>query len=213
MKLTVFGASGGTGTQLVRQALDAGHEVTAVARESSRLSFPDHPGLTVIRADVRSPNAVGPAVEGRDAVLSALGSTSARTPTDVCAAGVRGILGAMADTGARRLIVVSASGAFTDGGDGPFTRLVAKPLLQRFLRHPFADTRIMEEEIRATADLDWTIVRPPRLTDGPRTGRYRTSLDRNVRGGLTLSRADLADCVLNRLDDPETIRTVVCVGY
>ncbi|MEV4185508.1 NAD(P)-dependent oxidoreductase [Streptosporangium canum] len=211
MRLTVFGASGGTGTQLVRQALAAGHEVTAVARRSSQLSFDEHPRLSVIRADVRSPDAIGPAVAGRDAVLSALGSGSGRTPTDVCAAGVRSIVRAMADTGTRRLVAVSASGAFIDDGDGPLTRLIVKPLLQRVLRHPFADLRAMEEEIRAT-DLAWTIVRPPRLTDGPRTGRYRVSLNRNVRGGLILSRADLADCMLSRLDDPATVSAVVCVG-
>ncbi|MGV9778572.1 NAD(P)-dependent oxidoreductase [Streptosporangium sp. NPDC003464] len=212
MKLTVFGASGRTGIHLVRQALDAGHEVTAVARQSSRLPFAEHPRLSVLRADVRSPEAIGPAVAGRDAILSALGHTGGRVPTDVCAAGARGVVRAMADTGARRLIVVSASGAFIDGGDGPATRLLVKPVLQRVLRHSFDDTRAMEEEIRATG-LDWTVVRPPRLTDGPRKGRYRTSLDRNVRGGLTLSRADLADCILNRLDDPATVKAVVCVGY
>ncbi|MET8386060.1 NAD(P)-binding oxidoreductase [Streptosporangium canum] len=114
-------------------------------------------------------------------------------------------------SGRGRPVAVSASGAFIDDGDGPLTRLIVKPLLQRVLRHPFADTRAMEEEIRAT-DLAWTIVRPPRLTDGPRTGRYRVSLNRNVRGGLILSRADLADCMLSRLDDPATVSAVVCVG-
>ncbi|MER5421689.1 NAD(P)-dependent oxidoreductase [Streptosporangium roseum] len=111
----------------------------------------------------------------------------------------------------RRLVAVSAGGAFIDDGDGPVTRLIVKPLLQRVLRHPFADTRAMEEEIRDTG-LAWTVVRPPRLTDGPRTGRYRTSLNRNVRGGLTLSRADLADCILSRLDDPAVMSAVMCVG-
>ncbi|MEV8634531.1 SDR family oxidoreductase [Streptosporangium sp. NPDC051023] len=211
MKLTIFGASGGTGTCLVRQALEAGHEVTAVARESSRLSFADHPRLSVVRTDVRSSEAIGPAVAGRDAVLSALGSNSGRGPTDVCATSARSITRAMAEAGARRLVVVSASGAFADEGDDPVTRAVVKPLLQRVLRHAFADMRAMEEEVRASG-LDWTIVRPPRLTDKPRTGRYRTARGRNVTGGFFLSRENLADCVLACLADPGTVKTVVAVA-
>ncbi|GAA3156933.1 SDR family oxidoreductase [Planomonospora alba] len=212
MKLTVFGASGGTGACLVRQALEAGHEVTAVARASSALPFADHPRLSVLRADVRSPEEVGPAVAGRDAVLSALGARSAKPPVDVCASGTRSIIRAMAEAGTRRLLVVSAGGLSIDGGDGPLTRLVVKPVLQRALRHPFADMRAMEEQVRASG-LDWTVVRPPRLTDGPRTGRYRTDRERNIRGGVTLSRADLADCVLASIGDPAAVGAVVRVGY
>ncbi|MCP2170034.1 NAD(P)-dependent oxidoreductase [Goodfellowiella coeruleoviolacea] len=212
MKLTVFGASGGTGGQVLAQALDAGHHVTAVARASSTLAVTEHPRLTVVRADVFDAEAIAPAVAGADAVVTALGSRQVSAPTEVCARGTRAILAAMHATGTRRLVAVSASGAFSDSGDGPLTRYAVKPVLRRVLRHSFADMRAMERAIRDSA-VDWTVVRPPMLTNGPLTRRYRTALNRNVRGGIRLSRADLAHCVLHQVGEPTAVRAVVCVGY
>ncbi|MCD0452373.1 SDR family oxidoreductase [Actinocorallia sp. API 0066] len=211
MRLTVLGATGRTGRHLVRQALDAGHHVTAVVRDPARLDPADHPLLEAVTADPLDPAALAPAVDGRDAVLSALGPNN-RADGTVCADGARSAVKAMRAVGVGRLVVVSASGPFIDDGDGPFTRVVFKPLLRRlFLDTPFTDLENAEREIRASG-LDWTLVRPPRLTEGkPRP--YRTVLDRNVRGGTTLSRADLATAVLNALADPATVHHHVSVGY
>ncbi|MFF5208873.1 NAD(P)-dependent oxidoreductase [Streptosporangium sp. NPDC000396] len=209
MKITLFGATGGTGREVLRQALDAGHEVTAVVRDPARLDH-SHPNLTVLQADVTEPAAIGPAIAGRDAVVSALGSRQGRAPTTICADGATGIVKAMKIEGVRRLVVVSASGMFTEG-DGPLTRFLAKPILTRVLEHPFADMRRMEGLVRASG-LEWTIVRPPMLTDGPRTGSYRSAIDRNVRGGIRLSRADLADCILRCLADRGPLNAAVAVG-
>src|SRR5437870_784751 len=105
MKLTVFGASGGIGTELVRQGLDAGHHVTAVVRETSRLAVEPHPNLKVVVADVMDPVAIAPAMAGREAVLSALG-TRVSGPTTVNSDGARSIIQAMQDAGVRRLLMV-----------------------------------------------------------------------------------------------------------
>lgn len=210
MKLVIFGATGGTGTQLLSQATAAGHEVTAVARgDVGRVS--PQPSLRVVAADVMEPEAIAPVIAGHDAVVSALGHRG-RGPSSVCADSAASIIAAMGTARVRRLVVVSASGAFIDEGDGPLARWVAKPLLGLMLRNAFADHVATESRVRAS-DLDWSIVRPPRLTDGERTGRYRTSVDRNVRGGYTISRADLADCLLRVLDDPGSVRVVTGVGY
>jgi putative NADH-flavin reductase len=212
MKITIFGATGGTGTQLVRQGLAEGHEVTAVVRDPSRLTAGD-PRAEVLRADVMDPAAIEPAVAGRDAVVTAIGSRTVRAPTSVCADSVRSIIEAMEKAGVDRLVLVSAAGLEADAGDGPVTRHVLKPLLlQRILKHPFADMRRAEEEVRASG-LRWTIVRPPRLTDRDRTGIYRTAEDLNIRGGRTISRADLADCVLRLVEDPGTTGHVISVAY
>jgi putative NADH-flavin reductase len=211
VKLAIFGATGGTGGHLVRQALQAGHEVTAVVRDPARLPAEAHPRLAVVRADISDPGAVAAAVTGRDAVVSALGSRDARKPTTVCTDGARSIIQAMQEAGTVRLIVVSASGLAAGDDDGPLTRLVVKPILQAVFRHPFADMRGMEEEVRGSG-LEWTIVRPPRLTDGPHTGVYRSAVDRNVRGGFRISRADLADCILRLLNDPDSVRSVISIG-
>jgi putative NADH-flavin reductase len=204
MRLTIFGATGGTGTQLVRQALREGHEVTAVVRAPARLDVPAHERLRVVTADVRDPDDITPAVEGADAVLSALGPRGGG-PSTICADGARAIIAAMGKTGVRRLLVVSASGPFPDAGDSPLTRYVIKPIiLERLLKNGFDDMRRGEEEVRA-ADLDWTIVRPPQLTDKPATGRYRTAVDINLRGGRRISRADLAAGLLGLIGDETSV--------
>jgi Putative NADH-flavin reductase len=210
MHITVCGATGGTGRHVVRQALDAGHRVTAIVRNPDGLRGESHPNLDVVTADVMDPDAITDAVAGRDAVVSALGPRS-RGETSVCSDGARAIITAMRAAGTRRLVVVTASGHVIDDGDGPFTRVVVKPLLRRYLRHSFADFARTDEIVRASG-LDWTIMRPPRLTDG-RSRAYRTAVDRNVRGGATISRADLAHAILTALSDPDTIGHTIGLGY
>ena len=214
MKLTVFGASGATGSQVVRQGLDVGHEIVAVVRDPSRLPVA-HPNLTVLTADVTHPAAIADAVAGRDAVISALGQTRRRQerkaaprPT-LLADAARSITEAMRTAGSRRFVIVSASGPFADEGDGPAVRYVAKPLLGRTVfRVVWSDLVAMEEVVRASG-LDWTLLRPPRLTDKPPTGRYRTRQDLNVRRGTQVSRADVAHLALAVADDPATYRTAI----
>jgi putative NADH-flavin reductase len=212
MKLTVFGATGGTGTEVVMQALTGGDEVVAVVRDRSRLAVSPNDRLRVVEADVMDPSAIGPFVESRDGVVSALGSREGRVPTSVCANGTASIIKAMEHGDTRRLVVVSANGPFIGDGDGPFIRYVGKPVVQRFLKYGFADFVAMEEKVRGS-DLDWTIVRPPRLTDGRRRSKYRTEIDRNVRGGLKVSRSDLAEFILRSVPDRTFFQTAVAIGY
>ncbi|HZC40669.1 MAG TPA: NAD(P)-binding oxidoreductase [Streptosporangiaceae bacterium] len=216
MKLTVFGASGGTGTQVVSQALAAGHEVLAVVRDPARLAVPSRAGLDVAVADVMDPGSIRDLVAGREAVISAVGPSrrkeerKASAQVQVCTASARSITAAMAAAGSRRLVVVSASGPFTDG-DGPLLRYLAKPIVNRVLEGAFTDFLAMEQVVRASG-LDWTILRPPRLTRKPLTGRYRTRRGTNVRRGLTVSRADLAHLVLAVCGDPDTYRAAIAIA-
>jgi putative NADH-flavin reductase len=210
MRLTIFGATGGTGTQLVRQALEEGHDVTAVVRDPARLDVPAHERLRVVTADATDPVAIAPAVEGADAVLSALGHRG-EGPATICADAARAITEAMVKAGLRRLVVCSAAGAFTDAGDGPLIRYVVKPILERLLKDAFIDMRRCEEVVRASG-LEWTIVRPPQLVDKePR--RYRTAVDINLRGGRRISRADLAACMLGLVANDPSVRHHVSVAY
>jgi putative NADH-flavin reductase len=209
MKLTVLGASGGIGTELVRQGLDAGHHVTAVVRETSRLAVEPHPNLKVVVADVMDPAAIAPAVTGREAVLSALGPRGTG-PTTVNSEGARSIIQAMQDAGVRRLLIVSVAGIHTKGDD-PFTRFVVKPILGRILRHSFADVRQMERLVR-NSGLDWTLVCPPRLTNGKRSGKVRSNAERNVRGGFTIARADVAAYLLSAVQADGVVGATVSVA-
>ncbi|HEY3956932.1 MAG TPA: NAD(P)-binding oxidoreductase, partial [Streptosporangiaceae bacterium] len=157
--------------------------------------------------------AIEDAVAGRDAVVSALGHSRrpderrAAAHSPVCTDSARSITAAMRAVGTARLVVVSGSGPFTDG-DGPVMRFLAKPIAQRVLRDPFADLVAMEEVVRGSG-LDWTILRPPRLTGKPLTGRYRTRRELNVRRGLALPRADLAHLILAVCGDPDSYRTAI----
>jgi putative NADH-flavin reductase len=200
MNITVFGATGGTGRHVVAQALDAGHQVTAVVRDAARLTVPARAGLTVFTALLDDQAAVRQAVADADAVVDALG-VRVTGPTTFRADTARVVTAAMRDAGVRRLVAVSASGAHTTGDSLPI-RLLVKPVLGQFLRHQFADMLAMEEVVRASG-LDWTIVLPPRLTDRPATGRIRRRVGGNVRGSYTMTREDLATAVLQAITDVE----------
>jgi putative NADH-flavin reductase len=199
VRLAVFGATGGIGRLLVRQALTLGHQVTAVVRDPARL--PVRAGrLEVVVADPFDAAAIAPVLAEHDAVLSALGPRPGG-PSTVCSRGAAAITEAMRHTGVRRLVIVSASGPFTERGDDPLTRFVVKPIVQRLLRATFTDLRTAEETVRGSG-LDWTIVRPARLTDRPATGRARSARDRGLPLGLFTSRADVAAEMLRAVDDP-----------
>jgi uncharacterized protein YbjT (DUF2867 family) len=201
MRITVLGATGGVGGEVVGQALERGWDVTAVVRDPARLKLPAH----VVVAGLHEWEKLTAAVEGRDAVISAVGSRD-RGPTTVCADGARAAL----EAGAKRLLVVSASGMHTEG-DGFFTRTLVKPLLNTFLKHGWADMLAMEDVVTASG-VDWTVVRPPMLLDGPRTGKVASRLDGNVRT-FTIRRADVAAFLLDAVAEPTLIRAKVSIAH
>lgn len=215
MKITVFGATGGVGREVVRQALDAGHEVTAVVRDPARLDVPAHDRLRVaVVKDLTDEDALLPVLAGRDAVVSALGATSNKQArlTPVVGPALRAIVSAMDRAGVSRLSAVSAAPLAPDlPEDGAVMRLVVYPLLRRLLRDVYADMAVMEAAIGASRT-EWTVVRPPRLLDRPRTGAYRRALDGNVPGGKVIARADVADALLTTLTDPSTSRHAMGVA-
>jgi putative NADH-flavin reductase len=209
MKIAVFGATGRTGHLLVRQALDKGHEITAVVRNASRMEIQDE-RLRVVEADIFDPEAIAPAIAECDAVVSSLGGTSRKGP-QVCQPAATSITQAMQATGVRRFVVVSNSAHSAEKGDSLPRRLV-QALLGQILKEPFEDLRRMEQDLRE-CPLDWTILRAARMTDGPHTQKYRLTVDQHVPNGWSISRADVADAILRILDDRETVRTFVGQAY
>ncbi|GAA2637591.1 NAD(P)-dependent oxidoreductase [Paractinoplanes durhamensis] len=220
MRLTIVAATGGIGRELLRQALAAGHDVTAVARSPEKITE----SVRSVHADLAHPDvdALTEAVKGSDAILSGLG---ARTTGEAGVAwrGTAALVEAARRGGVRRLIVVSAAPIGTvpsperpdppryDPGDGFFMRHLGAPFTRRAFREHYADLARMEDVVRASG-LDWTISRPPKLTDRPLRGRYRTAVDRNVRGGFSISRADVAHQMLACLDQPETVGHTIGVA-
>lgn len=215
MRLTVFGANGGTGRLLVRQALDAGHEAVAVTRHPAEFPI-THPRLAVAEADVRDGPAVARAIAGSDAVLSSLGVPFTWRPVTVYSSGASGIAAAMSRLGVKRIVVVSSSAvAPHPHADGGFMlNRVVQPLMSRTIgATTYADLRAMEGILRA-GHLDWTVVRAAGLFDAGQVPPYQVSdgpLD-----GLFTSRADLAACLLAQTGDPrfvkKTIQITTCEG-
>ncbi|MEV0299247.1 NAD(P)H-binding protein [Nocardia sp. NPDC050710] len=200
MRLTIFGASGNTGGRLVQQALERGHEVTAVVRE--HYDGARHPNLRIVRADVMNPGDIAEAIRGADAVLDTIGSRDSG-PTSVSTDAALSITKAMESTGVQRLLIVSNSARVAGPGDDWFTRFVVKPLILRpLLRHSLTDMAAAEQVVRDSV-LNWTIVRAPQLTDNRAKGSYRSAVDRNVTFGIRITRDDLATCLLDLLTAPQ----------
>ena len=209
MKLALFGATGATGRCLVEQALAQGHEVTAFTRNPAALTL-RHERLVVVQGDVLDAGQVQVAVAGKEAVLCALG-TSSRAHTTVLSEGTKNIIAAMEKDGVRRLVCESSFGVGESRGQGGLVlRYVIIPF---FLNHVYADKEIQEQFIQRS-NLDWVIVRPTRLTNGPRTGAYRAgvNLKMPLAPWCTVSRADVADFMLKQLTDDTYLRQAPAIN-
>jgi len=209
MKIVVFGATGGTGRELVEQALHQGHHVTAQARNPEKLAEFDHPELEVVHGDVLDPQGVERAVVGQEAVLCAIGVGAERTT--LREDGTRNIISAMEENDVSRLVCLSSLGVGDSRANLPFfTKYV---IVGIFLRHAFADHERQERIVRQSS-LAWTIVRPPHLKDGPRTGEYQHGFSptyRKIRAQV--SRADVADFMLQQLTDDVYLRRTPGISY
>ncbi len=209
MKLLIFGSTGGTGRQLVEQALAQGHLVTAFARNPDKLAI-QHPNLRAVQGDVMDYASVEQAVQGQNAVLSALGAPASQTKT-VRSDGTQHILRAMEKAGLQRFICLTTLGMGDSRPLLPFAyKYILVPLL---LGRAFADSEIQENRIRQSS-LDWTIVRPATLTNGPRTGAYRHGFPATEKGlKIKISRADVADFMLKQLSDNTYLKQTPGLSY
>ena len=212
MKLTVFGATGGIGGHVVRQALDAGHKVTAVVRDPTGFGV-SHPALEVVTVPgLTDPGVLRAVVDGSDAAISGVGPRG-RKDGPVASTTTRAMLSALEASGVRRFVAVSAVPVGpVPAGESFLNRRLLLPFIGRLLRDVYADLAAMEDEIRRS-DTDWTVVRPPKLTDKALTGKYRIVVGGNVPRGYAISRADVAHAMLSLLDDPATFGKPVGVAY
>jgi putative NADH-flavin reductase len=217
MHIVIFGATGVTGRYLVEQALDQGYDVTAFARNPAGVTT-RHVRLSIVRGDVFDPATVQEAVANQDAVLCTIGghdrlrvarSRHPRSP-GLCAIGTRNILDAMKTIGVSRLICLSAWGIGDSKDRLPFVfKHIILPLL---MKEEYVDKEAQEQLIRQST-LDWTIVRASRLTNGPRTGSYRMKSSLEFSLQSSISRADVADCMLKQLTDQTFRHTCLELSY
>lgn len=205
MRILIFGASGRTGRELVRQALELGYSVSAYTRSPERLAGQDS-SLQVIQGSVADAEAVFAAVAGHDVVVSVLGVGRPLKHDQAVIDGVGHIVSAMTAQGVRRLVYQSFIGVPDSRAAVGFALGRIAPLL---LRHEIADHVTKESLVRGSG-LDWTIVRPPKLTEGAYTGTYRAAEQITTRKPIPmLSRADAADFILRSLGDRKTVGTVI----
>jgi putative NADH-flavin reductase len=200
MKVIVFGATGGIGRLLVAGALELGHAVTAFVRSGQSLEPRD--GLRIVQGDIFDPQSVADAIDGHRAVFSALGARTLKAEP-VLSRAIPLIINGMHFHMVDRIITVGAAGALYPAGkyQPPIATVLFAIIRATVLRHPMADQRAQERLLAAT-DLDYTIVRPPRLTDDPATGTYRVLPDALPSSSRRISRADVADFMLQQLLDP-----------
>lgn len=202
-RLLVIGATGGTGRELVTQALEHGYEVTALVRDPAKLQLP-HPRLKLVRGDVLNPESLDAAVRGQDAVVSALGHRRLFVPSKVQSDGTRNVIRAMQNHAVRRFVCVTAIGLGNSAGRlGLFSTFFFTPVV---LPIYFWD-KSRQEKIVAESSLDWIIVRPGVLTNGAKRGVYRHGVDLGsyILTG-TIGRADVADFALKQLTDDQYLR-------
>ena len=221
MKLAIFGSTGGTGRRLVERAIAEGHEVTAFARNPSRITA-RHQRLRVVVGDALDSASVREAVADNEAVICLLGTRTPSNPlhplrpgdpNGVISAGTENIIAAMKEQGLRRFVCQTAWGVGESrrnpGLAGAFFMNVLVPPL---LRDEYADKEA-QEKLVGESDLDWIIVRPMILTNGPWTNGYRANVDLKPGRRPYISRADVADFLMRQLTDDTFVRKTPAIGY
>jgi putative NADH-flavin reductase len=208
MNILVLGATGGTGREVVSQALAAGHNVTALVRDLRRVQVVSD-RLQVVQGDVTGEGpTLSDVVLGQDAVISVLGVGRSFTPNGLIAQSAPRVVSAMEKHGVHRLIHTSAFGVGPTLGDCP---LVPRLFFHTLLRRVYHDKALGDESV-LNSRLEWTIVYPAGLTDGPKTGHYRSGEHLALHGFPNVSRADVADFLLSQLTDRTYVRKGVLVA-
>ena len=207
LKLVVLGATGATGLEVVQAAIKRGHSVTAFVRSPDRLgALKDQ--ITVRRGDLLDSSQLAHVIEGHDAVVSTFGPRLPISKADahLLQQFANALTRAMETAGIRRVVVESVAFLFRDSIIPP-AYLLGRLLFPGIV----ADSAAMEQVFKRSG-LDWTLVRPPELTNKPYTGRYRVREDHLPRFGFNISRADVADCMIKVVENGSSIRKVVGVA-
>ncbi|RPI79507.1 MAG: SDR family oxidoreductase [Desulfobacteraceae bacterium] len=209
MKILIIGASRGIGFSLFNQALSAAHEVTAMARDPSRLGVLNKQAR-VLKGDILDMNDLKEAVHGQEGVCITIGVKPAFKPVTVFSEGTRNVVNVMKNSNVKKLICVTGIGAGDSKGHGGFLYdRIFNPLL---LKTIYQD-KDRQEEIVRTSDLDWEILRPGFLTNGSRTGRYRVVTDLTGFTAGKISREDTADYILKEFAEMRYVRKSVLLNY
>jgi putative NADH-flavin reductase len=210
MKLLIIGGTGGTGRELIKQALEQGHSVTALVRNPEKVNI-THQQLNVIKGNVLAYDNVEKVVAGQDAVLSTLGHKRFFIYTNILSEGTKNIINAMEKNNVKRLICVTSLGINDSRFKlGLYYTLFVIPIITFFY---FRD-KAKQEKLITNSNLDWTIVRPGQLTNGKKRGSYKhgTTVGNYILT-KTISRADVAHFILSQLNNKLYLHKTPGVTY
>ena len=209
MRIAIIGASRGIGSELLKAAIEEGHEVTALVRNPTKLNT-SVPRLRVIKGDILDPSSVATTIAGQDAICVCIGIPPTRKPVDVFSRGTQNVLDAIGKESNQKLILITGIGAGDSKGHGGFFYdRILNPLL---LGTSYADKDRTESIVKAS-HVEWLIVRPGFLTNGPRTGTYRVVENLSGVTAGKISRADVADFILKQLISPTCFGKTPLVTY
>lgn len=206
MKIAIFGATGKTGIELVKQALDYGHEITVMVRDPNRLPKFSKP-VTVVTGDFTRLDAVKSTIEGQDAVLCTLGSRELYRNSGLRALGTRAIIESMNEEGVKRLVVMSSLGI---GESWNNLSLFSKALFKLVMPAAREDHEAQELVVKSSA-LDWTIIRPSGLTDDPEVSMYEFGKQLTPRTSR-ISRANVADLILKVIESNTHVHEAITIS-
>ena len=205
LKIAVFGATGGTGKEVLSQALSKGHEISALVRDPYRLSQTTPEKVQIVVGDVLNSEVVIETIQDADAVIVTLGHR-ADSPENTVSEGTRNIIRAMEENNLKRLVVVTSLGVGDSKNQVPFA---FKIILKTALRKVMADKENQEKAVKESS-LDWVIVRPGGLTDDPARGEYTFGTEDSIMAG-SIPRADLAEFVIKQVIEDQFIHKAVAV--
>jgi putative NADH-flavin reductase len=208
MRVTIFGATGRTGQQVVTQALARGHQVTAYVRTPSKLT-PSGDRFTVVQGEMDEPEKISQAIDGAGAVISTLGPSS-NHPGQPLTEGMENMVAAMKAHNVRRLIVTTGAGVVDPNDDPPLIGRIIGLALRLFSGNVLADSVGMATVVRQSG-LDWTIARAPRLNDNPGGGQLKVGYA-GKGPGIQLSRADFARFILDQLESEAWVQKAPMVS-
>ncbi|XP_071493389.1 uncharacterized protein [Diadema antillarum] len=214
MKLTIFGSTGNTGLELVKLALDEGHEVVTVVRNPAKLSSIQHEKLQVVEGDIFSTEFLQTHLDGCDAVLSCLGSNSLTQATTIYSGSMKAIVPAMRAAKVSRIIIITSWYVKVDPNDDPgrMARWVIRPMLSKPLNDMAVMAKYLEDECQ---DIDYTMVLPPQLTNSASTGKdlvFDIGRQFTSKGDHKIPRADVAKFMLQCLKTSDFNKNCVAIA-
>ena len=211
MKIFLFGATGRTGKEVLDQLLQQGYDVTVLVRSIIKLDYLKNSKLSIIEGDIFNPDSYKKELSKSDVVISTIGTGSSKKPTTIYSEGTGKIISVMKNAGIKKIIMVTAA-AFdtTDPGANNFmVKYIARPLFKNI----YSDMITLESMLENEKDINWICIRPPRLTNGKLTRKYRVKINHCPEGGWRISRKDLADFIVKQINSDEYTHKKPVISY